>query len=379
MASQRGVSYPALVALCLLLALIVGGGCPSYQQRPGTTIGAPQHYVQLGRERIYVKERGAHHGGPALLLIHGYGSAHDAWELIAPRLAKRYRVLSVDLPGFGRSDKYEGDYSPAALARKLRKLLDEKGVREVHLIAHSWGASIALAFTLQTPQRVRSVTVMGAWVFEEQLPAFIRWSRIPGVGEALYALFYDQRLDDRMALAFYEPGRFVHPTVIDAVRRQLACPGSIRAALQAARQQDFTAQQKRYHTIKTPALLIWGKQDRVSLTRFAHRLDKTLPNSELLLIDHCGHIPAMERPNRVLSRLLPFLARHHGSKRTVEPPPTHTSRRRPQHRRPLSRPQKTVRQTTRMAHLLGYEVGSAAQHPARSRRSGQALENAEVR
>lgn len=321
--SRLRVTWPLVRrSLVLPLLALVAGGCPSYQQRPGKTIGAPQHYVQLGRERIYVKERGAQHRGPALLLIHGYGSAHDAWELIAPRLAKRYRVLSLDLPGFGRSDKYEGDYSPAALARKLRKLLDKKGVRDVHLIAHSWGSSIALAFTLQTPKRVRSVTMMGAWVFEEQLPAFIRWSRIPGIGEALYALFYDQRLDDRMALAFHDPEPFVHPKVIDAVRRQLGRPGAIRAALQAARQQDFTEQQKRYRSIKTPALLIWGKQDRVSLTRFAHRLDKTLPNSELSLIDHCGHIPAMERPNRVLSRLMPFLARHSGPRIAARAPKT---------------------------------------------------------
>jgi pimeloyl-ACP methyl ester carboxylesterase len=305
---------PALPMLCLASLLLCAGGCPSYQLRPGKTIGGAKHYLKLGRERIFVKDRGSKHRGPALLLIHGYGSAHDAWELIAPKLARRYRVLSLDLPGFGRSDKYEGDYSPAGLARKLRKLLDKKGVRDVHLIAHSWGSSIALALTMQAPARVRSLTLMGAWVFEEQLPAFIRWSRIPGVGEALYALFYDQRLDDRMALAFYDPEPFVHPKVIDAVQRQLRRPGSIRAALQAARQQDFSAQQQRYRTIKTPALLIWGKQDRVSRVHFAHRLDKTLPSSELLLIDHCGHIPAMERPNRVLSRLMPFLARHNGAR-----------------------------------------------------------------
>lgn len=309
---RRGI---ALASLVLATQALVG--CPRFQERAGPTFAPARFYTQVGRDRIFVKERGQKHAGPALLLIHGYGSAHDAWELIAPRLAKHYRVLSIDLPGFGRSDKYEGDYSPAGLAKKLLALLNKKGVRQAHLIAHSWGSSIALAMALQAPQRIRSLTLMGAWVFEDQLPSFIRWARIPVIGEALYAAFYDQRLDDRMALAFYQPEPFVQPQVIDAVRRQLGRPGSIRAALQAARQQRFTALERRYKTIKQPSLLLWGRQDRVSLPNYGHRLDKVLPSSEMFVFEQCGHIPAMERPKAVLRHLLPFLARHHVKPRLV--------------------------------------------------------------
>lgn len=297
------------MALLVLLAGVLAG-CLRYQQAPlKVQLAPPDNYVQLGRERIFVQDSGKEHSGAAVLLIHGYGSAHDAWARITPALAKSHRVLAVDLPGFGRSDKYPGDYSPAGLAKKLVRLLEKKKVGDVHLVAHSWGSSIALAFALANKARVRSLTLMGAWVFEEQLNAFLRWSRIPGVGEALYTLFFAQRLDDRLAMAFYDPEPFSHPRVVDAVRRQLGRPGAVRAALQAARQQRFSAMQKRYASIESPALLIWGEQDPVSLLSFAHRLDRTLPRSTLQIIPQCGHIPALERPQRVLQLLLPFLAK----------------------------------------------------------------------
>jgi len=94
------------------------------------------------------------------------------------------------MPGFGRSDKYSGDYSTGALADRLFRLLDQKKIEEADLVAHSWGSSIALAMALQHPRRVRTLTLMGAWVYEEQQPPFITWSRAPVVGEILYALFY---------------------------------------------------------------------------------------------------------------------------------------------------------------------------------------------
>lgn len=297
--------------LWVLVGALLFAGCPQYQRVPSTVRLAPEdHYVHIGREKIFVKERGRSMDGSALLLIHGYGSAHDAWERVAPALERHYRVLAVDLPGFGRSDKYAGDYSPHGLAAKLAKVLDAKKAGAVHLVAHSWGSSIALAFALAYPQRVRSLTLIGAWVFEEQLNAFLRWSRVPGVGEALYALFFAQRLDDRLAAAFYDPEPFCDPQVVDAVRRQLSRPGAVRAALQAARQQRFEAMQQRYASVRKPTLLIWGREDRISLPRFGARLDRTLPNSELHVVPQCGHIPALERPRRVLQLLLPFLRQH---------------------------------------------------------------------
>jgi pimeloyl-ACP methyl ester carboxylesterase len=290
---------PPLVALVLLLA-----GCPRFQEGPVDFWGS-RGFVELGRERIFVLDRGS---GPTLLLIHGYGSAHDSWLPLVADLARDHRVLAVDLPGFGRSDKYAGDYSPTTLAGKLLQLLEQKGVREVDLLAHSWGSSIALAMALEQPRRVRSLTLIGAWVYEEQIPPFFVWSRAPGVGEALFALFYRERVDDRMALAFVDPEPFTHPDVMDQVRKSLGRPGAVAAALAAARGQRFGELERRYRTVAQPVLLLWGAQDRVSRLRIGQRLVGELPNARLTVIERCGHIPMLEQPRQVLRAVREFLA-----------------------------------------------------------------------
>jgi 2-hydroxymuconate-semialdehyde hydrolase len=302
----------------LALSLFLLEGCPRFQEGPVSFWGN-ESYVQLGRERIYLRDFGR---GPALLLIHGYGSAHDTWAPLLSDLSRSYRVLAVDLPGFGRSDKYAGDYSPPALAQKLLDLLDQKGIKEAHLVAHSWGSAIALAMALQRPERVRSLTLIGAWVYEEQLPPFIRWSRAPVLGELLFSLYYGERLDDRMALAFYNPLPFTQPESVDQVRTAIGRPGAVAAALAAARGQRFTELQSRYRSVRQPVLLIWGGQDRISRLPFAHRLVNELPQGRLIVIEQCGHIPMLEQPSQVLRALHAFLPA------TTDDPPSRGGERR---------------------------------------------------
>jgi pimeloyl-ACP methyl ester carboxylesterase len=290
--------------LLVLPTLLVGlGGCPRFQEGPVSFWGT-RGFVKVGNEQIYVKDVGQ---GPALLLIHGYGSSHDSFLMIIPELARTHRVLAVDLPGFGRSDKYPGDYSPAALARRLFKLLDQKGIAQADLAAHSWGSSIAFTMALEQPRRVRTLTLMGAWVYEDQHPPFIVWARAPVIGEILYTLFYKERLDDRMALAFYNPEPFIEPEGTDMLRRQLNRPGAVAAALAAARGQYFGELQKHYREVQQPVLLIWGAQDRVSRLAYGQRLKNELRDAKLVVIPQCGHIPMFERPRPVLQAMREFL------------------------------------------------------------------------
>jgi len=295
------VTWVRLAALPTLLAAL--SGCPRFQEGPVSFWGS-HGFVKVGNEQIYVKDVGQ---GPPLLLIHGYGSSHDSFLLIIPELARTRRVLAVDLPGFGRSDKYAGDYSPAALARRLFSVLDQKGIAQTDVVAHSWGSSIALTMALEQPRRVRTLTLMGAWVYEDQHPPFIVWSRAPVVGEILYALFYKERLDDRMALAFYNPEPFIDPKGTDMLRRTLNRPGAVAAALAAARGQYFGELEKHYREVQQPVLLIWGAQDRVSRLAFGQRLKNELREARLVVIPQCGHMPMFERPRPVLQALREFL------------------------------------------------------------------------
>ncbi|MCA9668357.1 MAG: alpha/beta fold hydrolase [Myxococcales bacterium] len=342
--STRGAS-----TLLRTLALVALAGalsaCPRFQRSMAELPRRPEH-VEVGRERIFVLQQGAGDKTP-LLLVHGYGSSTHAYKRVLPALARDRRVIAIDLPGFGHSDKLERDYSPAALAHTVARLLRKLKVPRVDVVGHSWGASVALALTLAHPERVRRLVLIGAWVFEEQLPPFILWSRAPLVGEILYGLFYDQRADDRMELAFYDATPFVAPANVDRARKAFDAPGAIAAALAAARGQRFSAMQTRYRRIVQPALLIWGRQDRVSHLEYGQRLASLLPNAQLEVIDRCGHVPQLEHPKRVARLIRRFIerAREDVTWKSPEPqkprsgaPATKPAKKTPAKNAPASRP-----------------------------------------
>ena len=294
-----------LIRLALLISLVLLGGCLKFQQGPVTLYGS-KNFVEVGGEKIYVSDRGE---GQPVLLIHGFGASHKSWRAVVPGLLKRgYRVLAVDLPGHGYSDKYAGDYSIKAVGRKVFAALDKKGIRRPHIVAHSWGTAVALGMAQQKPKRVRSLTLLSSFAYQEQLPPFMVWARAPGMGEFLFSFIWDQRLDDRLEYAFYDADRFAHPNAADEARELFKRPGALAAALAVVRGISFSEMRRKYGKMTTPVLIISGKQDRVTRLPAARRLHSDLPDSRHLVLPRCGHMPLIEHPNKVLRGLDSFWA-----------------------------------------------------------------------
>jgi pimeloyl-ACP methyl ester carboxylesterase len=242
-----------------------------------------------------------------VVLVHGFASALDVWTGVAPALAKTHRVIALDLKGFGWTDRPEGDYSPDAEAKLVWHLLDQRGVTRAALVGHSWGSSVVLAAEMQAPERVSKIALYDAWVYEEQLPTFFHWAQADIVGEALFGLFYKERSDEKMALAFFDK-KFVTEKFVESVEDALDRPGTTAAALAAVRGQDYFDVQRKYRNIDKPTLLMWGREDIVTPLRFGERLSRDLPSSKLVVYPRCGHFPMIEALAASNHELVQFLA-----------------------------------------------------------------------
>ena len=242
-----------------------------------------------------------------VVLVHGFASSLDVWAGVAPALARTHRVIALDLKGFGWTDRPEGDYSPEAEARLIWRLLDQRGVTRAALVGHSWGSSVVLAASMQSPERVSKLAMYDAWVYEEQLPTFFHWARAEGVGEALFGLYYKERADERIGLAFFDK-KYVTQPFVDSVEATLDRPGTVAAALAAVRGQDYSEAQRRYRNIDKPTLLMWGREDLVTPLRFGERLSRDLPNARLVTYPRCGHFPMIEALSASNRELASFLA-----------------------------------------------------------------------
>lgn len=289
-------------ALFTSLALALAG-CMSFHT--GAMPGEPKAavFASVAGARVRYLDVGE---GPAVVLVHGFASSLDTWNAVVPELRKHHRVIALDLKGFGWTDRPEGDYSPAAEARLVLALLDQRGVKSAAFVGHSWGTSIVLAAALAAPERVERIALYDAFVYEEQLPTFFTMSRAPGVGEVLFGLFYKQRPDERMALTFYDP-TLVTEKLAEDVEASLDRPGTVAAALEAVRGQRYADVEKRYHTIKQPTLLLWGREDVVTPLQIGERLARDLPGARLVVYPRCGHFPMLEAASASTADLEAFL------------------------------------------------------------------------
>src|SRR5215475_2499566 len=167
------VLSPTLRRACILIALCLS--CSDW-----AVAAARGGFVDVGTLdaplRLWVEEDG--HGDP-ILLIHGVGGSTYSWRRIVRALARTHHVISVDLKGFGRSDKpFDRAYGLLDQVRLLKRLINRGGLHDVTLVGHSFGGGVALALTLALnaiePGAVRQLVLIDSVAYRQAFPLFVQ-------------------------------------------------------------------------------------------------------------------------------------------------------------------------------------------------------------
>lgn len=260
-------------------------------------------------ERAFVDGCGIHlvdvgpRGGEAVVLLHGITATHRYWRGNIEHLAKRRRVIALDLPGFGRSDKPDVSYSTDYFVGCLAGLLDERGVARAHVVGNSMGGQIAMQFALAHPRRIdRLVLVDPAGV--SALPMRLMNLAVGGAQIALWPIGAPPVPSVALALLF----RLVFPNRPDlaarytrsyaAAVRSPEFPMQFRAGVRAMRGVLATPLHRRARAIGAPTLIFWGARDRLLPVTAARPLRRTIPHARLLIYKESGHCPMVDQAER---------------------------------------------------------------------------------
>ncbi len=255
-------------------------------------------------------------GQRELVFLHGFGASRFTWRSWLDRLGSDYRLHLLDLKGFGSAARpRDRAYSPTDLAHEVVRFLTSSGIRDYALVGHSMGGGIALSVTLEMARLQRpppgALVLVGAAAYPQTIPRLINLARLPLAGAAMSVV--PARTLARMGLrAAYHPDHTPGPEVVEgyaAGLRGLRARWAIRQVAAQIVPEDLASLTSRYPTIGCPTLLLWGNEDRVIPRWVGERLHHALADSELVVLDQCGHVPSEERPEASLESVSDFLGR----------------------------------------------------------------------
>ena len=272
--------------------------------------------VSTGRARISTLFAGEPDAQP-LVLLHGLGATKSSWLPVVPALAKRYRVLAIDLPGFGASSKPIGPYNAAWFADHVFHLLDRLGVERALLAGNSMGGRISMEMAMREPDRVGGIACLcPAAAFSKRPLVWAARIARPELG-VLAARLPRQRVLDGLHELFAVPARVEDDWYEAAVDDFLHVWRSPRArmAFFAALRNIYLDEPYgeagfwgRLAAMEPPALYVYGRWDALITSRFAQKVRVTVPGARVDVWSDCGHVPQIEHPERTAKKLLEFFA-----------------------------------------------------------------------
>jgi pimeloyl-ACP methyl ester carboxylesterase len=264
---------------------------------------ATAHDLLLRGVRIHYAEAGE---GPTVLLVHGFMMDHRVWRNVVPLLAKRFRVILPDLPGFGASEKPSRyAYTLTAFADTLCDLLAGLDLPRAHVVGHALGGAVALTFAAEHPEYVDRMAVLDTLAYPFERPLRARWLQVPVLGAFLFRQMYNRVLFRRhFRDEVLAPDVMIDRAAIDQWYDAFTPPEAREAAWKTLRNTlDLAPLGPRLARVRAPAAVIWGEHDRMLPPYLGRRLARDLGDCRLDVIPGAGHAPAVDHPE-VVSELL---------------------------------------------------------------------------
>ena len=302
-----------LPALCLLSVCI--GACSS-------PLPIPPYFEAL--ERIPIKTVTVHDQriayldvgkGSPVILIHGFGGSMWQWEHQQQALAQDFRVLTLDLPGSGLSDKPDIEYRPDQLLDYFVGFMDAAQIPSAALVGNSMGAGLAIGMALDHPARVSKLVLIGGLPQQILLkltsPSIRRAleSRAPSWIVSFGNWIFGGLMTESILRELVHDPSLLTPAVIERSNRNRRRPGLTKPIMAARTALPLweTGFATRLSSLTHSTMIIWGEQDRVFPRSVGEELRRTIPGSQLVTIPEAGHIPQWEQPELVNSVLIAYI------------------------------------------------------------------------
>lgn len=264
--------------------------------------------------------QGVHGEGVPVVLIHGTPSCSIIWRNTLPTLVgAQYQVHVFDLLGYGLSERPWDtaiDTSVTGQVPILEGLLAYWGLHDTHIISHDIGGGVAQRFSIQSPERVRSLTMIDTVSFDSWPSERTREQMQAGLETLVKTPDAEHRAHFReWLLSAVRNKAQLEATSLNTFLDLIANPVGQGSLFQhQVRHYDPKHTDELTPRIaelgKLPVQLIWGADDAWQSVTWAHKLHQAIPGSELHVLADCGHFAMEDQPEKISALVVDFLKRH---------------------------------------------------------------------
>jgi pimeloyl-ACP methyl ester carboxylesterase len=294
--------------LCLLILTL---SCKTYNEKDL----AKQYYhdykfISIDNFEIFVIEKNLELSTKItpIIFIHGFSSNVHTWEYYLQELGKSYPIVAFDIPGFGFSSKPEISYTREGFVEILDKLVNYYKFNYVILIGNSMGGEISLRYSLKYPNKVKKLVLIDSagLIPRKELPVFLQ------KGVVFFAENFNFVFRNRFAISYMLKSAFYNKDVVDERKVDLyyyplKTAGGINAHKSLLRSTYNQITKEEMNALQIPTLIIWGQNDTWISLKYGYEFKNSLPNSQLIILPECGHVPQEEKPEESLFYIKEFI------------------------------------------------------------------------
>ena len=315
-----------LLRLFGLLLLVSALALPMLQapDRPVETLVArwappPSEFIDLNGQLVHYRDVGPRADPAPIVLLHGTSASLHTWEGWSKALRGQRRVISLDLPAFGLTGPFAGDYplrwagQPLYTAdhytRFVLDLLDRLAVQRFVVAGNSLGGDVAWHIAAAAPQRVTQLVLVDAAGYRftpEDVPLGWRIARLPVLGRVTEHFLPRPFVLQGLRAVYGNPAK-IDEALIDRYYELTLRAGNRAALVQRLQAWSPDEGVERVSGVVAPTLILWGGRDRLIPLALAKRFVADIPGSQLVVFDDLGHVPHEEDPLRTVAAVKAFL------------------------------------------------------------------------
>lgn len=276
----------------------------------------PSDFIEVRGQLVHLRDEGPRTDPLPLLLLHGTGASLHTWDGWASALRATRRVIRIDLPGFGLTGPFSGQYTPDdyrgdTYARFVLDVLDTLHVPRAVIGGNSLGGEVAWRAVTLAPQRFDKLILVdssGYAFAPDDVPLGFRVARIPVLNRLSEHLLPRAVVAASLRSVYGDPAG-VSDELVDRYFELTLREGNRRALRLRLQQLQMGEQAGRIATLALPTLVLWGGRDRLVPPDNARRFAADIRGATLIVFDTLGHVPQEEDPARTAAAVIDFLER----------------------------------------------------------------------